>query len=51
MLRPDCVVAGIVVDELGHALAVPSRAASVEARLASVALAATVSSHARQLSR
>lgn len=43
MLRPDCVVAGIVVDELGHALAVPSRAATLEARLASVALAATVS--------
>ncbi len=43
MLRPDCVVAGIVVDELGHALAVPSRAANLDARLASVALAATVS--------
>jgi phosphotransacetylase len=43
MLRPDCVVAGIVVDEFGHALAVPSRAATLEARLASVALAATVS--------
>jgi len=43
MLRPDCVVAGIVVDESGRALAVPSRAATLEARLASVALAATVS--------
>jgi Phosphate acetyl/butaryl transferase len=48
MLRPDCVVAGIVVDELGHALAVPSRAASLEARLASVALAATVSRRGEQ---
>jgi len=44
MLRPDCVVAGIVVDELGRALAVPSRAATLDARLASVALAATVAS-------
>ena len=44
MLRPDCVVAGIVVDEAGRALAVPSRAATLEARLASVALAATVAS-------
>jgi phosphotransacetylase len=43
MLRPDCVVAGIVVDEAGRALAVPSRAATLDARLASVALAATVS--------
>jgi phosphotransacetylase len=48
MLRPDCVVAGIVVDESGRALAVPSRAANLEARLASVALAATVSSHSNQ---
>ncbi len=48
MLRPDCVVAGIVVDESGRALAVPSRAASLEARLASVALAATVSNRDQQ---
>jgi phosphotransacetylase len=48
MLRPDCVVAGIVVDEFGHALAVPSRAASLDARLASVALAATVSNWGEQ---
>jgi hypothetical protein len=45
MLRPDCVVAGIVVDELGRALAVPSRAATLDARLASVALAATVANY------
>ena len=45
MLRPDCVVAGIVVDERGRTLAVPSRAATLDARLASVALAATVSNH------
>lgn len=45
MLRPDCVVAGIVVDEAGRTLAVPSRAATLEARLASVALAATVTHH------
>jgi phosphotransacetylase len=51
MLRPDCVVAGIVVDESGHALAVPSRAASLEARLASVALAATVSNAGEQASQ
>jgi phosphotransacetylase len=48
MLRPDCVVAGMVVDELGRALAVPSRAATLDARLASVALAATVASQAGQ---
>jgi phosphotransacetylase len=48
MLRPDCVVAGIVVDELGRTLAVPSRAATLEARLASVALAATVNDHEQQ---
>ena len=48
MLRPDCVVAGIVVDEAGRALAVPSRAATLEARLASVALAATVASASGQ---
>jgi phosphate acetyltransferase len=48
MLRPDCVVAGIVVDESGRALAVPSRAATLEARLASVALAATVSNRVEQ---
>jgi phosphotransacetylase len=48
MLRQDCVVAGIVVDEFGHALAVPSRAATLEARLASVALAATVSNWGEQ---
>jgi phosphotransacetylase len=48
MLRPDCVVAGIVVDEFGHTLAVPSRAASLDARLASVALAATVSNRGKQ---
>jgi phosphate acetyltransferase len=49
MLRPDCVVAGIVVDESGRTLAVPSRAATLEARLASVALATTVSSLSPQL--
>jgi phosphotransacetylase len=48
MLRPDCVVAGIVVDEAGRALAVPSRAATLDARLASVALAATVSNRVEQ---
>jgi phosphate acetyltransferase len=48
MLRPDCVVAGIVVDELGRTLAVPSRAATLDARLASVALAATVNDHEQQ---
>jgi phosphotransacetylase len=48
MLRPDCVVAGIVVDELGRTLAVPSRAATLDARLASVALAATVTNHEQQ---
>jgi phosphotransacetylase len=47
MLRPDCVVAGIVVDELGRTLAVPSRAATLDARLASVALAVTVTNHER----
>lgn len=51
MLRPDCVVAGIVVDELGRTLAVPSRAARLDARLASVALAATVTSHAQELAQ
>jgi phosphotransacetylase len=45
MLRPDCVVAGIVVNEFGQALAVPSRAATLYGCLASVALAGTVSSH------
>jgi phosphotransacetylase len=45
MLRPDCVVAGIVVDELGRTVAVPSRAATLDARLASVALAAIVTNH------
>jgi len=48
MLRPDCVVAGIVVDEMGRTLAVPSRAASLDARLASVALAATVTNHQQE---
>lgn len=48
MLRPDCIVAGIVVDELGRTLAVPSRAATLDARLASVALAATVNDHEQQ---
>jgi phosphate acetyltransferase len=48
MLRPDCVVAGIVVDELGRTLAVPSRAATLEARLASVALAVTVADHKQE---
>jgi phosphotransacetylase len=48
MLRPDCVVAGIVVDEQGRTLAVPSRAATLEARLASVALATTVSCYEPQ---
>jgi phosphotransacetylase len=51
MLRPDCVVAGIVVDELGRALAVPSRAANLDARLASVALAATVTNHDQEAAR
>jgi phosphotransacetylase len=48
MLRPDCVVAGIVVDEIGRTLAVPSRAATLDARLASVALAATVNEYEQQ---
>jgi phosphotransacetylase len=48
MLRPDCVVAGIVVDELGRTLAVPSRAATLDARMASVALAATVTNHQQE---
>jgi phosphotransacetylase len=48
MLRPDCVVAGIMVDESGRTLAVPSRAATLDARLASVALAATVSNGAER---
>lgn len=48
MLRPDCVVAGIVVDELGRTLAVPSRAATLDARLASVALAVTVANHKQE---
>jgi phosphate butyryltransferase len=45
MLRPDCIVAGIVVDELGHTVAVPSRAAVLDECLASVALAATVTQY------
>jgi phosphotransacetylase len=48
MLRPDCVVAGIVVDELGRTLAVPSRAATLDARLASVALAVTVANYKQE---
>lgn len=48
MLRPDCVVAGIVVDELGRTLAVPSRAATLDACLASVALAAIVTNHTQE---
>jgi phosphate acetyltransferase len=39
MLRPDCVVAGVVVNGDGKAIAVPSRAASSRDRIASVALA------------